>query len=245
MLEANFSKNLPDFTLSAGFSVKNEEILVLAGPSGAGKTTILECLAGLQKPDCGTVTLDGEPLFSSARKINVPTYRRKIGYIFQDYALFAHMTVEENLLYGVRARGRGGQGKSSLPEIIERLNITHLDGRYPAQLSGGEKQRVSLARALLSEPALLLLDEPLSALDKDLRVNLRRELKELHEAWQIPFVLVTHCRCEAELGDDIVQPETVVAENAEGVNYFCRGGIRETDAAQTRPAEATPPVFFE
>ncbi|MDH7578584.1 MAG: ATP-binding cassette domain-containing protein [Bacillota bacterium] len=205
MLKASFMKKLPDFILQIDLAVEKEEILVLSGPSGSGKTTILECLAGLQEPERGEITLDERVLFCSDKKINMPPYRRRIALIFQDYALFEHMTVRENILYGFRKRGYG-EKNNRLYEILERFRISHLTGRYPSGLSGGEKQRVALARALLTEPSLLLLDEPLSALDRSMREDLRQELKELHQEWKVPFILVTHCRCEEELGSKVFRP---------------------------------------
>lgn len=204
MLEAHFCKELPDFTLRVDLLVDTEEILVLSGPSGSGKTTILECLAGLRKPNYGEISLNGRILFSSVGKINIPPYRRGIGYIFQHYALFQHMTVKDNVQYGLKKDGRDKSRK--IDEAMARFGILHLAGRYPHQLSGGEKQRVALARALLSEPSLLLLDEPLSALDRSLRETLRQQLKELHQAWKVPFVLVTHSRCEEQLANQVLHP---------------------------------------
>lgn len=230
MLRVNFTKKLPDFSLKADFFAGEEEILVLAGPSGSGKTTVLECLAGLQLPDSGRIDFNGKTFFSSGCKINVPPCRRGTGYIFQDYALFEHMTVKNNLLYGMKKNGAASSG-GRLLEVTDLLGITHLAGRYPARLSGGERQRVALARALLTDPDLLLLDEPLSALDPDLRETLRGELKELHAAWKVPFVLVTHCRCEAELGNAVVTAEKSVSERGEAEVLFRRGGSREKPRA--------------
>lgn len=204
MLTACFRKRLPDFTLNVDFAIE-EEILVLAGPSGSGKTTILECLCGLQKPEEGIISLNDRVLYSSDARIDLPPSRRGIGYIFQDYALFEHMTVKDNVLYGVKRSG-GMIRDKRLHGVLERIGIVHLMDRYPIQLSGGERQRVALARALMTEPSILLLDEPLSALDRGLREKMRQELRELHRAWQIPFILVTHCRCEEQLADKILRP---------------------------------------
>lgn len=202
MLEAQFSKQLWHFTLEMQLEVKNE-ILVLWGPSGAGKTTVLQCLAGLFRPSGGFIKLNRRVLFSSEQGLDVPTRFRKIGYLFQDYALFPHMTVRRNVMYGLRGkRGQPGKGALDPVQLLDSFGVGHLVDRYPRQLSGGEKQRVALARALAVQPELLLLDEPFSALDKSTRNVLRQEVKRLHRQWGIPFILVTHDEEDANfLGD--------------------------------------------
>jgi len=206
MLQAIFRKNLPHFVLEAELSVNNE-ILVLVGPSGAGKTTILQCVAGLQCPDEGEIRLGDRLIYSSSERIDLPPRLRRIGYVFQEYALFPHMTVQKNIVYGMPKTGKGEQGcRLAVEEALEILRITQLRDRYPHQISGGEKQRVALARALMTEPELMLLDEPMSALDHKTRTLLQQELHDLQVKWGIPFVLVTHDLREAEiLGDKIVR----------------------------------------
>jgi molybdate transport system ATP-binding protein len=206
MLEINFKKKLWHFDLELNVKIENQ-ILVLWGPSGAGKTTILHCLAGLIKPDNGSVKLNDQVLFSSDEKINIPTRLRNIGYLFQDYALFPHMTVRQNVLYGLKGKRQTGSGADAVG-LLNSFGVGHLVDRYPGQLSGGEKQRVALARALVVQPSLLLLDEPFSALDKSTRECLRRDIKEMQRQWKIPFILVSHDAEDAEfLGDVIVSLE--------------------------------------
>ncbi|MDD2318924.1 MAG: ATP-binding cassette domain-containing protein [Geobacteraceae bacterium] len=205
MLQASIQKNFPGITVDVEFACESG-IVVLFGPSGSGKTTILKCLAGLQNPDRGRISLGANLFFSSENSISLPARKRRIGYLFQEYALFPHLNVRDNVRYGVPAAHRTAQ-KNCLnsDDVMEMLKIRHLLSRFPANLSGGEKQRVALARALMVEPELLLLDEPLSALDSTTRLELRTELKQLQKLWQIPFVLVTHCREEmAALADEVI-----------------------------------------
>ncbi|KUO78253.1 MAG: ABC transporter [Desulfosporosinus sp. BRH_c37] len=205
MLKAHFKKKLPTFELEADISLSNG-ILALVGPSGAGKTTILQCLAGLQTPSWGEINIHGKNVFSSQHGTDVPIRNRRIGYVFQDYALFPNMTVEKNVMYGKPKKGSVPNKVLTAANVLEMLKIEHLRNRYPNQISGGEKQRVALARALMTEPELLLLDEPLSALDQDTRSTLQQELLKLQAQWQIPFILVTHDPQEAEmLGDQIIK----------------------------------------
>jgi len=205
MLKAHFRKKLPSFELEVDFSLSNG-ILALVGPSGSGKTTILQCVAGLQTPSWGEIIIHDKPVFSSEQGVNIPIRNRRIGYVFQDYALFPHMTVEKNVVYGKPKKGSTPNKVLSVSNVLEMLKIEHLRNRYPNQISGGEKQRVALARALITEPELLLLDEPLSALDHDTRSTVQQELLKLQAQWQIPFIIVTHDIQEAEmLGDQIIK----------------------------------------
>ncbi|GEN35874.1 ATP-binding cassette domain-containing protein [Aneurinibacillus danicus] len=202
MLAVTIQKKLPYFQLDVDFTVQ-KEIVVLFGPSGAGKTTILNSVAGLIQPDSGTIRLNDTIFFETGQK-PLPTRKRKLGYLFQDYALFPHMTVEKNILYGVK-KEREAVSSAFVVQLLTVLGIRHLLPKYPHQISGGEKQRVALARALAGKPELLLLDEPLSALDAKTRQQCQDELLELHRLWQIPVLLVTHDEKEAEkLGNRIL-----------------------------------------
>ena len=216
MLQACFRKKLWHFTLEADIEIGNQ-IVVLWGPSGAGKTTILHCLAGLSSPASGYIKLHDRLLYSSDKGINVAACHRRIGYLFQDYALFPHMTVLDNVSYGLKTLNQNSQG-GGIPNpasLLDLFGVGHLLSRFPRQLSGGEKQRVALARSLLVQPRLLLLDEPFSALDKQNKTSLRDQIKNLQKQWQIPFLLVTHDEDDAEsLGDVII--------------YLDKGSIRQT-----------------
>ncbi|WP_153732480.1 ATP-binding cassette domain-containing protein [Sporosarcina obsidiansis] len=202
MLNVQFLKQLAHYEMDIQFEMK-AEILVLVGPSGSGKTTILNTVAGLVHPDSGTIVSKDRVFFQSDEK-PLPARDRQIGYLFQDYALFPHMTVEKNIWYGVKKKQQK-ESVATIQQLLHVLGIEHLLQKFPHQISGGEKQRVGLARALAAQPSVLLLDEPLSALDKETRQQCQDELLRLHEIWQIPFIIVTHDLDEAErLGDRII-----------------------------------------
>ncbi len=178
-------------------------VTVLFGPSGSGKTTVLRCLAGLDRPDAGAIRFGEETWFDASRGTFVPPQRRAAGFLAQDHALFPHLTVERNVAYGLGALGAAARAER-VREVSRLLRIEDLGGRRPAQLSGGQRQRVALARALAPRPRLLLLDEPLSALDLPTRDDLRRELRHVLQRAGAPSIVVTHDRVEAlALGDRI------------------------------------------
>ncbi len=190
MLQVNFEKELSDFKLRVQFDI-GAEILVLFGASGAGKTLTLNCLAGLVTPERGRIALNGSVLFDDAARVNLPARVRRVGYVFQQYALFPHLTVRENVAFG--AQGRASQ----VDELLELVGLASLATRHPSLLSGGQQQRVALARALAIEPRVLLLDEPFSALDAPTREQLRHELRAIQRRVQVPTVFVTHDLGEA------------------------------------------------
>ncbi|MNU95347.1 Fe(3+) ions import ATP-binding protein FbpC 2 [compost metagenome] len=169
--------------------------VVLFGPSGAGKSLTLRAIAGLLKPESGHIRLHDQLLFDAASGLNLPPQRRKVGYVFQDYALFPHLTVRQNVAFGLH-KGWLNPGRSTHHEQVERwlhaLRIDHLAQMYPQQISGGQRQRTALARALAPGPQVLLLDEPFAALDHDLRKHLRQELEAVLDASDIPLLLITH-----------------------------------------------------
>jgi molybdate transport system ATP-binding protein len=202
-LEVRVVKRLPAFTLDVAWTA-GAGVAVLFGPAGAGKTLTLQCLAGLLRPDAGRVVVDGRVLFDSAAAVDVRPQARRVGYVFQGYALFPHLSVADNVGFGLRDRPRAERAARTA-EVLERLGVADLAARSPRELSGGQRQRVALGRALATDPALLLLDEPLSALDAPLRRVLRDELRAILRDWRTAAVVVTHDFTEAyRLADRIV-----------------------------------------
>jgi molybdate transport system ATP-binding protein len=196
-------KRFPGFTLDVHWEA-TEPLVALFGPSGAGKTLTLQCLAGLLRPDRGRIVLDGRVFFDGAAGVNLPPQSRRLGYVFQGYALFPHLTVEDNVGFGLAGLPRASRAERAAV-VMERLGLTGLERRSPRELSGGQQQRVALGRALAVDPDLLLLDEPLSALDAPLRRQLREELGRTLREWGKAAVIVTHDLEEAyQLAERIV-----------------------------------------
>ena len=190
------------FVLSAAFEI-DSRATALFGPSGGGKTTILDAIAGLRTPRRGTIAIDDRVLFSSADRINLPPHHRRVGYVPQDVALFPHMNVRRNLLYG-RHPGMSPE----LERVVSMLEIDRLLERHVTELSGGERQRVALGRALMSGPSILLLDEPLAAVDVPLRRRIIPYLQRVRDEVRVPIVYVSHDRAEVEeLADVVVHVE--------------------------------------
>jgi molybdate transport system ATP-binding protein len=179
-------------------------ITILFGPSGAGKTTLLNCIAGLVRPDAGRIAIADNTLFDSARGIDVSPQLRRIGYVFQDLALFPHLSVEDNIEYGLSSCA-GQERKRRSTAVLESFRIAHLGSRRPGQISGGERQRVALARALVIDPTMLLLDEPLAGLDAPTKSKLVDDLRSWNQQHRIPILYVTHTREEVfALGERVV-----------------------------------------
>jgi molybdate transport system ATP-binding protein len=201
------TKRLPGFILDVAWTA-GDGVAVLFGPSGAGKTLTLQCLAGLIHPDAGRIVVDDRVLFDAAAGVNLPPQQRRVGFVFQGYALFPHLTVAENVGFGLRDRPRAVRD-TRVADVIARLDLGGLERRRPSELSGGQRQRVALGRALAIDPALLLLDEPLSALDAPLRRALRDELRSILSGWGTAAVVVTHDFTEAyRLADRIIVYES-------------------------------------
>lgn len=192
MIRAEVRKRLHgaqgEFCLDIALDVGEGECVALFGPSGVGKTTLLRCIAGLDKPDEGKVVVAGVPWVDTAQRLNLPPQQRRVGYMFQDYALFPNMTVRGNLEFALRK----GANKKRVNELLDLMELGALQHRKPNALSGGQKQRVALARSLAAEPGVLLLDEPLSALDATIRSRLQDEILRLQRHFGLTSVIVSH-----------------------------------------------------
>lgn len=209
-LDARLHGRFGGFELDAALTAPERGVTALFGPSACGKTTVLRCLAGLARAARGRLTVNGETWQDEERGLFVPAHRRAVGYVFQEASLFAHLSVRDNLLFGHRRARRAGAGDLPaaplrLDDVTELLGLAPLIKRSPVMLSGGERQRVAIGRALLSQPRLLLMDEPLAALDRSAKGEIIPYLETLHEALAIPVVYVSHDLGEVErLADHIV-----------------------------------------
>jgi molybdate transport system ATP-binding protein len=194
------------FELDVGFSAESSRI-VLYGPSGSGKSLTLKAVAGLMTPDTGHIRLNGRTLLDTAQQINLPAQRRNVAYLFQDYALFPHLTVAQNVAFGLARGCFNLRRPAAHPEVqkwIAAFELQAIVSNYPGQISGGQRQRVALARALVSAPDILLLDEPFAALDQSLRQRMRRELAELQQRLQVPMLIITHDPADVDALGDVV-----------------------------------------
>jgi len=206
MIEIKISKKLAGtdgiFSLKIEQQIQTGQLITVYGNSGAGKTSLLRIMAGLLEPDSGSIRIDSETWFDSKQGINLKPGRRSIGMVFQDYALFPNMTVRENLMYAARS----GEDKNLVDQLIDVVELGKLKERKPGSLSGGQQQRVALARALASKPRLLLLDEPLSALDREMRQKLQDYILKVHRFFKLTTILVSHDVGEIfKLSDRVMQ----------------------------------------
>ena len=195
-LEVEIEKQAGSFRLQAAFSC-GKELLGILGASGSGKSMTLKCIAGIDKPDRGRIVLDGRVLFDSGKKIDLPPQQRRVGYLFQNYALFPGMTARQNILCGLHAEKDRQKREKRADAMMELLQIRDVASLRSEQLSGGQAQRVALGRILVNEPELLMLDEPFSALDAHLRLKLQMEMKNLLSGFNRGIIMVTHDRDEA------------------------------------------------
>ncbi len=215
------------FELQARFCAQGERVVVV-GPSGAGKSMLLKVLAGLVRPDAGHVRLDGETLFDAAQGIHLPPSARAVAYLFQDYALFPHLNVRQNIAFGELQGWRNPAAAHASPDVdrwIDTFGLREVAHQHPHELSGGQRQRTALARALVARPRALLLDEPFAALDTDLRASMRAELDALQRRLGVPMVLITH------------DPQDVQAFGKQ-VLRMDQGAMQALPAAEAQPAYA-------
>lgn len=200
-------KKLDHFAVDLEYEF-DQGVLVIQGESGAGKTTILDCISGLSMPDEGKISIQDRVIFDSAAGTNVPARSRNIGYLFQNYALFPNMTVYQNIVYGIRNKqdyrdkGQKDELLRYAEYIMETFGIAHLRKKHPNRISGGEKQRVALSRAIVTKPSLLLLDEPFSALDQQTKETIYQQFDYFKKNFQIPTILITHDPRESRMFAD-------------------------------------------
>ena len=225
-------KSGDSFSLDVSLSCATRR-LVLFGHSGSGKTLTLQSLAGLVRPDGGYIKIGDDVLYASEKGIDLPARERHLGYVFQDYALFPHLTVRRNVEFALDKTKRTLFGRpspaarKSVDDLLERFEVGHLAERYPREISGGQRQRVALARALITAPRMLLLDEPFAALDPLLRVRMRREIRALLDEWNIPVVLITHDPAVKDIAKVIAEQDPAdVDAFADSLAVYRNGMIR-------------------
>lgn len=237
-LSVDIEKKLGSFHLKVRFEAENE-VLALLGASGCGKSMTLKCISGIEKPDRGCIILDGRTLFDSEKHIDLPPQKRRVGYLFQQYALFPNMTVEQNIACGLRG---GKKARGAISEIIKMMHLEGLEKQRPHQLSGGQQQRTALARILVNDPDILLLDEPFSALDSHLRFRLEQEVRDVIRRFGKTVLLVSHDRDEVfRLSDSIAvinngQIEAIGKKHAVFANPETTTGASLTGCKNISPA---------
>jgi molybdate transport system ATP-binding protein len=225
MLEIDLTLALPGFNIEPRIAA-SEGITVLFGPSGAGKSLTLRCVAGLVRPDRGRIVIGNRVVFDSEAGVNLPPQQRRVGYVPQDYALFPHLSVAQNIAFGLDRFSRR-ERQQTVEEMLAWTGLSELAGRRPTELSGGQQQRVALARALARRPEVLLLDEPFAALDAPVRARLRQEVRELRQRFSLPILFVTHDLSEASF-------------IADQIAVFDRGRVRQIGSPNEvlmRPAD--------
>ena len=206
-MELKIIKKLDHFTIDLEYFF-DQGVLAVQGESGSGKTTLLNCIAGLVKPEEGRIVIGDQIVFDSGATVDVPARQRNIGYLFQNYALFPNMTVRQNIVYGIKNKPeyKDREKRQALldyaEEVMETFGIAHLVKKHPNRISGGEKQRVALSRAIVTRPSLLLLDEPFSALDQQTKENVYEQFSVFIKHFRIPTLLITHDAAESELFAD-------------------------------------------
>jgi molybdate transport system ATP-binding protein len=249
MIEIRVEKDLGNFSLSLSLRLQ-KAVTVLFGPSGSGKTLTLQTIAGLVEPDSGMVQVNGLVYFDKKKRVNLPIHRRRVGYVFQEPSLFPHMTVSENIAYGISGLP-SIERKQRVNHMIERMRLGGLEKNFPYQISGGQKQRTALARALAASPLLLLLDEPFASLDNPVREKLRLDLIRIGKEDRTPLIFVTHDVEEAfVIAEELVvlndgrveqtgnkedifyRPKTHKVAKFFGVKNIFRGKIREIHAEE-------------
>lgn len=239
MLSVNIEKRLGDFELKVQFETDNTT-LALLGASGCGKSITLKCIAGIMKPDKGSIVLNGRILFDSDKKINLPPQSRRVGYLFQEYALFPNMTVEQNILTALHNRPRGIR-QQELESILNRYQLTELRRHKPYQLSGGQKQRTALARIMVQNPEVILLDEPFSALDSYLKFQLELDLLDTLNQFPGDVIFVSHSRNEVStLCKDVCILTNGKTEPKENVSRMLSHPLSVSAALLSRCANFTP-----
>jgi molybdate transport system ATP-binding protein len=228
-----------DFLLELEFEMGADELILILGPSGSGKTTLLRMLAGLEKPEEGYIEVKGEVWYDSKRGMNLPPQKRDVGFVFQDYALFPNMSLFENIAFGMKKKDT-----QKVMELLRLAGLEQLKDKKPSGLSGGQKQRVALLRALAKEPKLLLLDEPLSALDPETAITLREEIKKFQRGFNIPTIIVSHNREDAlSLADRVLllsegkiksvgKPKDVLFSRKESPKFSLNGIVLEKEIAE-------------
>lgn len=219
-LEVNITKKLDGFTLHANFAARGTATAIL-GASGCGKSMTLRCIAGIVKPDAGRIVLDGRVLFDSAQHIDLPPQQRGVGLLFQNYALFPNMTVEQNVLCGLKAEKDKAARKARCAEMLQAMRLESLAKRYPAQLSGGQQQRVAIARAMATDPEIIFFDEPTSALDPELTGEVLAVMRRLAQEGRTMLVVTHEMGFARNVSNRVIFMENgVVVEEAASADFF-------------------------